>query len=109
MTRRVFLSETHPAAVFGEQPPGPGWTPAPAATTAASEPRPVKVRVSLADAIDALSAAMPAQESPGDAFHRLAELRSRAEGVSLAEAYRRQSVSTPKLWEDVRNAAPRGY
>jgi len=62
--------------------------------------------------ISALSAAMatiPATENPGDAFHRLAELRSRAEGCSLAEAYRRQSMSTPELWTDVRNAAPRWY
>jgi hypothetical protein len=109
VARRIFLSETYPgAAVFGEQPPGPGWIPATGATTD-PKPSPVKVRVSLTDVIDALTAAMPAQESPGEAFHRLAELRSRAEGVSLAEAYRRQSASTPELWEDVRNAAPRGH
>jgi hypothetical protein len=46
-------------------------------------------------------------DTPGDRFHRLAELRARAEGCSLAEAYSRQASSTPELYDDVRNAQPR--
>jgi hypothetical protein len=77
-------------------------------TAEAPQPRPP----SLAQAIDGLAtamAALPLQETSGEAFHRLAGLRARAEGVSLAEAYRRQSESTPELWQDVRAAQPRGY
>jgi hypothetical protein len=108
MSRRMFLSETHPAAVFAEQAPGPGWTPARDATP----PTPAAAPRDLAELLDALSTAMavvPAQETPGDAFHRLAELRAQAEGCSLVEAYQRQSISTPELWADVRDRAPRGY
>jgi hypothetical protein len=116
MVRRMFLSETHPAAVFAEQAPGPGWTPArPAAPPTpavqrgqVAEPR----RLELSDVIGALAAALgparPLQDTLDHRFHKLAELRSRAEGVDLSEAYRRQSMSTPELWAHIRNAAPRG-
>jgi hypothetical protein len=66
----------------------------------------------LANMVSSLATAMatvPANETPGDAFHRLAELRSRVESISLADAYSRQSESTPELWDDVRNVQPRGY
>jgi hypothetical protein len=103
MGRRMFLSESYPSAVFAEQAPGPGWTPAHLVTsTPASLPPPTPElrQLPLSDMLGALStamAAMPLQETPGDAFQRLAELRARAEGVELAEAYRRQSESTPEL------------
>lgn len=118
MARRMFLSESAPAMVLGEQPPGPGWREArrvdrPSSNTVSkTRPSSEHRRLELSDLLGALSAAMavvPLQESAGDAFHRLAELRARAEGIDLREAYRRQSMSTPELWADVRNAAPRGY
>lgn len=109
--------------VFGEQPPSPhGWLeshrvdqrrapagepvrPAPPRATSASG------QLSLSDMLDALATvlgpARPLPDTPGDRFHQLAELRSRAEGSSLADAYSRQSASTPELWDDVRNAQPR--
>lgn len=101
----VFLSEDHPhSVVMAERAPEPGWQPA---TRSAPEPS----QVGLSDLLDAMSTALgqasPLQETPGDAFHRLAELRARAEGCSLAEAYSRQSESTPELWADVRNDQPR--
>lgn len=112
----VFLSETHPnSVVMAERAPEPGWREVKPAALPESAVRstPEPSRLSLSDLIAAMSTALgeasPLRESPGDAFHRLAELRARAEGCSLTEAYSRQSESTPELWADVRNAAPRGY
>jgi hypothetical protein len=54
-----------------------------------------------------VSPAIRAIDDPQEAFLGLAKLRAKAEGISLIEAARRQSKSTPELWDDVRNAAPR--
>jgi hypothetical protein len=104
---RFFMSE--PGVLIAEQRPGRSYFEGAGRADPASQAAPAKL--SLADMVTALSTAMatiPASETPRDAFHRLAELRSRAEGISLADAYVKQSESTPKLWADVRNAAPLG-
>jgi hypothetical protein len=46
-------------------------------------------------------------DTPAGRFHQLAELRARAEGCSLTDAYSAQAISTPELWADVRNEQPR--
>lgn len=119
-------SETYPRCiVMGEQAPGSGWQqatprrrPAPATPPTPStppgagrrQPAVEPSRIGLSDLLAAMStalAAQPLQETPFEAFLRLAELRAKAEGITYSEACSRQGTSTPELWQAVRDDQPR--
>ena len=95
----VFLSEDHPhSVVMAERAPEPGWQQlVTAPSTPPDVPGPVQAPAEVPKLVD----------TPAGRFHQLAELRARVEGLSLVEAYSRQSESTPELWDDVRNDQPR--
>jgi hypothetical protein len=109
----VFLSEAHPnSVVMAERAPEPGWREL-KPTTPPVRSAPGPSRVSLSDLVDAMSTALgsarPLPNSPGDRFHTLAEATLRAgRAASLGEAYSLVSAENPLMWEQVRDAAPKG-